>query len=1518
MFGRRKSKKRQLVLNWPSWQKLFSDDSALPVLLSKGYKEEDVLEQFIVAFQQGGSFLTHGTAARQQALGFLKRHGVAMCRGATVDAIRKLYEVVSEQSARPADDGIHGAGRLQVLALDALTVLLVGLHAHENDPRIFKVHVQRLYKDLDPRTAPPQLAGASSGNVSSFTGSSGGSFTGAQHQHAATEVHHRVAASDCLRYIELAFPGMLLAGGGRLLDLSLAEAESATPAATQLVIAVLSHGAGRYLAQQAAAAAAVASIAPEPALGLPGHLQVVAPNQRSGAGGSSSQRAGSSRGEGSSSGNRSSCASHLAPSTQPSVAGRSVLSNLIGQAVFTADGYSDDGHDGPTPFRPVFPLPAGEAASSSSKGLLPAGGLIGGSHASPASPSGVVSPASRVTGSGGTSGCSSNSLPVGAAAAATAAAPRAAAAAAPAPRTAGVATGPASPAVAAQPGVSGSGGAAFASLLSAGLSAVPERAMAGEVQLLSKSATGLRHFYVPEYYKGSDPPGLEGCQLVLTPEGKQRLQQAVPHFLRLLPRVVPEDLPQTCSLLAPLLRVAECSPDDIKLLLEKHLRSNNLSLLQAVLMLLDEVPSVYQPWQDSLVDQLVRILVGRSAPEQRAAALGWLLRRHHQQRYAKEPSLFEVNWRAALPAAHDDVLLITLKVKTLTACIASGIGDAWEVAEALNAWEGFWAPSPSPQQLRAAAYVLRMLCYAECPTPPSSGGGTAVGGGECAGCLGNCNEARLKAIVVAVVVQMAATRPHYLPAVESFMLHCGPEVRAVILAALNVLFAAAAPPLLPARTAARRLPSALLRQGSSHQTSASTNGPNSSTSERRLELEAQRSERSVGHSSGELPGSSEALAGCGAGLGDARAGADPAAAVEEQGYGRDCSSRGGSHGGSEQGEEGQESSAGGSEWSREEQEAPPGDEGEQEESHRDLREERAGERLVAGDSPRSGTEAAATQGEGSDTKGSSRAPSNFASPEPQARQLQVSSARRGAPFSAVTGAAGAAATAVGKAAREGMGLASQLRHLPHQVGLRRQGGAAAASGGGGRGSVAEDSKHDEQQQAWVSHAPDTPQPTPFAAAAEAAGRGSSNPSSSPAPAAPIAIGRGSSNSLASPGRSSPHHRQLPGRQQHDQGWEAAGTPTARGSRQEPQSPSLTSRLSSSLPALIGRLVSLPLDSPRHPQHRPQQQKQLQGQHSHPPAGRLQKAVAAEPQGDLDLLYFQQQQEEKAEAQQGQQQGGRSDSPPLENMDRATRAALIRSASFSAVAAAAGWIKAQHWLMNSGNHVLGLSPMPPDTITSWPQAEAWLLDERTWTGLATFVLRHDAMLYRTLLLQLVQAPALCPLGALSFLELYARRYVGELPGDALSAPQVGSALLAICQATVMTHLFDPASPNSATVAAAAAAAIPARGNSTGSGGSLGSSSGGSPGVGGRGESGAAGGWSDEQKDVAEAVQSLLAVLSTMFPVEKTRHKAGAFLQHLSAATAASQPGEQGGGWQLVRQLLGVYLAEAISAGSSPPS
>lgn len=82
----------------------------------------------------------------------------------------------------------------------------------------------------------------------------------------------------------------------------------------------------------------------------------------------------------------------------------------------------------------------------------------------------------------------------------------------------------------------------------------------------------LTHPSVPDPNPNPKPPH---------PALPQRLQEAVPHFLRLLPRVVPEDLHQTAALLAPLLRAADCQPQALQPQLERHLRSSSLPLLQA-------------------------------------------------------------------------------------------------------------------------------------------------------------------------------------------------------------------------------------------------------------------------------------------------------------------------------------------------------------------------------------------------------------------------------------------------------------------------------------------------------------------------------------------------------------------------------------------------------------------------------------------------------------------------------------------------------------------------------------------------------------------------------------------------------------------------------------------------------------------------------------------------------------------------------------------------------------------------
>lgn len=77
---------------------------------------------------------------------------------------------------------------------------------------------------------------------------------------------------------------------------------------------------------------------------------------------------------------------------------------------------------------------------------------------------------------------------------------------------------------------------------------------------------------------------------------------------------------------------------------------------------------------------------------------------------------------------------------------------------------------------------------------------------------------------------------------------------------------------------------------------------------------------------------------------------------------------------------------------------------------------------------------------------------------------------------------------------------------------------------------------------------------------------------------------------------------------------------------------------------------------------------------------------------------------------------------------------------------------------------GPPPQPPDSVSCWEEAQAWLSQPSTWSALSVCLLRHDAMRYRVLLLEIVQTPALCPLGALSFMEQYAR-WVGGWGGGA---------------------------------------------------------------------------------------------------------------------------------------------------------
>lgn len=122
------------------------------------------------------------------------------------------------------------------------------------------------------------------------------------------------------------------------------------------------------------------------------------------------------------------------------------------------------------------------------------------------------------------------------------------------------------------------------------------------------------------------------------------------------------------------------------------------------------------------------------------------------------------------------------------------------------AWDGFWEATPSDQQLRLATYALRMLgsaAAAYAALPPAQ----VARCRRCASMSDVVSSVRaalrppatphwVKACLVAGAVQLAATRPQYLPAVEAFLSNSAggacQDLHTALLNAIDALFSAAA------------------------------------------------------------------------------------------------------------------------------------------------------------------------------------------------------------------------------------------------------------------------------------------------------------------------------------------------------------------------------------------------------------------------------------------------------------------------------------------------------------------------------------------------------------------------------------------------------------------------------------------------------------------------------------------------------------------------------------------------------
>jgi hypothetical protein len=178
-------------------------------------------------------------------------------------------------------------------------------------------------------------------------------------------------------------------------------------------------------------------------------------------------------------------------------------------------------------------------------------------------------------------------------------------------------------------------------------------------------------------------------------------------------------------------------------------------------------------------------------------------------------------WIDLLPKTRDTGRIVTLKVKALSACLACGVGDVWEICQAVCTWEGFWSQCPTGEEQRVATFVLRVLATTELPLAETTTSNNSKNNQASFSSSSSSSQqaqqaqqALLHYSLVVSIVHWVASRPQYAPAIEEFISQCSSDLRILLLGALNALFGATSKVLHRAQTnraAASLLPPSPLR-----------------------------------------------------------------------------------------------------------------------------------------------------------------------------------------------------------------------------------------------------------------------------------------------------------------------------------------------------------------------------------------------------------------------------------------------------------------------------------------------------------------------------------------------------------------------------------------------------------------------------------------------------------------------------------------------------------------------------------
>jgi hypothetical protein len=278
---------------------------------------------------------------------------------------------------------------------------------------------------------------------------------------------------------------------------------------------------------------------------------------------------------------------------------------------------------------------------------------------------------------------------------------------------------------------------------------------------------------IPEHFRtGSE--NFSDVNLQMTPFAERKFQEAVSHVLKCVKRMDAASITEVSRHLGPIFQVSKFPPNMLWPLMDNLIRHGSTPVLEFVLETHDAMPELFEGRRPCLLEKILYRSNDQSySVNHRQTCLRWIIRQHATQCYNGGELLLADCWVQLLPQDEEPLQIVSLKVKSISSCLGSGIGDIGRICDAVCLCQAYVDPKTkrsSAKHLNSFSYALRLLLNAADRMEETG-----------------ANSVRAKACLIRSIIQAVVLRPSLVPAVNDFLESCNDEFSLLFLGAFESL-----------------------------------------------------------------------------------------------------------------------------------------------------------------------------------------------------------------------------------------------------------------------------------------------------------------------------------------------------------------------------------------------------------------------------------------------------------------------------------------------------------------------------------------------------------------------------------------------------------------------------------------------------------------------------------------------------------------------------------------------------------